>query len=132
MIYNIITVAALCRKNLVSPATILMQGLALADCLTAFCSYGLEPLFLRHYICETHNWCRVVFPYCLISTHLSILSMTFHTVSIMLTTCLGIQKVIAMRFPIWTKIYLTKSKAVICCIICFIVAISVGFPRHLV
>jgi len=130
VIFNIITVAALCRKNLVSPATILMQGLALADCLTAFCSYGLEPLFLRYYTCETHDWCKVVFPYCIISTHLSILSMTFHTVSIMLTTCLGIQKVIAMKFPIWTKIYLAKTKAVICCIVCFIVAISFGFPRH--
>ena len=71
-----------------------------------------------------------MFPYCIISTHLSILSITFHAIFIMLTTCIEIQKVIAMKFPIWTKIHLTKSKTVICCIACFIVAISVGFPRH--
>jgi hypothetical protein len=49
VIFNIIVFVVLCRKNLISPATILMQGLAVADGLTSFCAYGLEPLFLANY-----------------------------------------------------------------------------------
>jgi hypothetical protein len=47
----------LIRKNFLSPGAIVMQGLAFADCLTAFWSYGLEPL-LR--MCSSAFWCRII------------------------------------------------------------------------
>ena len=56
--------------------------------------------------------------------------MTFHTVSILLTTCLGIQKVVAMAFPIWTKYHVTNKKYVVCCISCFLVSVLISCPRH--
>ncbi|CAG2188157.1 CMKLR1 [Mytilus edulis] len=48
----------------------------------------------------------------------------------MITSCLGIQKVIAILFPVWTKNELTKQKAAICCVICFLLSIAIGIPRH--
>ena len=93
VIFNIFIFLILFRKNFLSPATIVMQGLSLADCFTAFCSYRLEPLLQTYFECDPvlfwpHNYavCKLKYPYCAIYTHMSILSMTFHTVSILLTT----------------------------------------------
>lgn len=137
VIFNTFIFLILFRKNFLSPATIVMQGLALADCLTAFCSYGLEPLLQTNFECvpvlfSPHNYaaCKLQYPYCAIYTHMAILSMTFHTVSILLTTCLGIQKVVAIAFPIWTNYHMTHKKSVICCISCFLVSVLISCPRH--
>ncbi|CAG2207528.1 unnamed protein product [Mytilus edulis] len=133
MLMNIVIFTILCRKALRSPATILMQGLAVADLLTAISCYGLEPIFLSQYVCHRLNAfyaCYLPYPYCSISPHLSILSFTFHNVSAMITTCLGIQKVIAILFPVWTKNELTRQRAAICCVICFLLSIAIGIPRH--
>ncbi|VDI39171.1 Hypothetical predicted protein [Mytilus galloprovincialis] len=46
---NIIIFVALFHKKIRSPTTIVMQGLALADGLTALCTYGFEPFFNLHY-----------------------------------------------------------------------------------
>ncbi|CAG2244629.1 unnamed protein product [Mytilus edulis] len=64
------------------------------------------------------------------SHHLSLSSFTFHSVSYLITTCLGIQKVIAIRFPIWTRNQLTNKKAVICSVVCFLLPITISIPRH--
>ena len=56
--------------------------------------------------------------------------MTFHTVSILLTTCLGIQKVVAIAFPIWTKYHMTNKNFVVCSISCFMVSVLISCPRH--
>lgn len=141
MIFNVFVFVILCRKTLISPATILMQGLAAADFLTAFSSYGLEPLFQSNYMCEViedskqHNdkilqACYLPYPECVVTTHMSILSVTFHTASYMITTCLGIQKVIAIRFPIWTKCKLSNRKSIICCVSCFVLSLAFSLPRH--
>lgn len=136
MTMNVIVFAILCRKTLLSPATILMQGLAAADFLTALSHYGFEPLFQSQYICETkkdvflYNKCYLPYPYCSMAFHLSVLSFTFHTVSFLITTCLGIQKVVAILFPIWTKYQLTNRKAAICCVGFFLLSISISIPRH--
>ncbi|CAC5401989.1 unnamed protein product [Mytilus coruscus] len=116
-----------------------MQALAVADFLTAFSSYGLQPLFNSQYACVGPfgnyyriNSCSLPLPYCSIAHHLSIASFTFHTVSYTITTCLGIQKVIAIRFPIWTRNQLTNKKSVYCCVGCFLFSITISFPRHFV
>ncbi|CAC5358423.1 unnamed protein product [Mytilus coruscus] len=106
MLFNIVVFGILFRQSLLSPATIFMQGLAAADFLTAFSSYGFEPIFQSQYHCENEiefPSCRLPYPYCSLASHLSILSFTFHNVSYMITTCIGIQKVIAIIFPIWTR-----------------------------
>ena len=132
MFCNCCVFVLLCRKILLSPVTILMQGLALADGLTAFCSYGLEPLFLQHYKCvdiSDKKNCYTIYPFCRISTHVSILSVSFHTVSVLITTTMGLQKVIAIMYPVWTKIHMTNRKAVVICVVCFLLAFSIGLPR---
>ncbi|CAC5383886.1 unnamed protein product [Mytilus coruscus] len=136
MLMNIVIFAILCRKTLLSPATILMQGLAAADFLTALSYYGLEPVFQSHYHCDIkediflYNECYLPYPYCSMAFHLSISSFTFHTISYTITTCLGIQKVVAILFPIWTKYQLTNKKAVICCVVFFLLSITISIPRH--
>ncbi|CAC5391527.1 unnamed protein product [Mytilus coruscus] len=135
MLLNILVFLLLCRKALRSPATVLMQGLAVADFLTAFSSYGLHPLFLLQYDCEysttrTLHECFLQYPYCSLATHMSISFFTFHNISFMITTCLGLQKVIAIRFPIWTKTQLTINKAAILSVFFFVLSVALGMPRH--
>ncbi|VDI23511.1 Hypothetical predicted protein [Mytilus galloprovincialis] len=49
IVMNIIIFVALFHKNIRTPSTVLMQGLALTDGLTALCTYGFEPLFILYY-----------------------------------------------------------------------------------
>ncbi|CAG2198603.1 CMKLR1 [Mytilus edulis] len=132
MLFNILVFLLLCHKALRSPATVLMQGLAVADFLTAFSSYGLHPLFLLEYNCElasTIQLCFLQYLYCSLKIHWGISLFTFHNVSFMITTCLGLQKVISFRFPIWTKNELTIKAAMICVFI-FVFSVALGMPRH--
>ncbi|VDI46747.1 Hypothetical predicted protein [Mytilus galloprovincialis] len=106
-----------------------MQGLAVADFLSAFSSYGLHPLFLFCQFARSHE-CFLQYPYCSMKIHLGISLFTFHNVSFMITTCLGLQKVIAFRFPIWTKNELTINKAAMICVFIFVFSVALGMPRH--
>lgn len=135
IIFNIATFLILNRKNLFSPATILMQGLAVADGITTFASYGLEPLFQSQYKCQYDiscdcQMCDLSYPFCSVAVHLSILSMTFHTIAYMMTTSLGMQKVLAIQYPFWTKYHLTKRKTFIWSVLTFLLPIIISFPRH--
>ncbi|CAC5368582.1 unnamed protein product [Mytilus coruscus] len=135
VVFNIIVFVVLCRKNLLSPATILMQGLAISDGLTAFFAYGLEPLFQMNY--KSVNFLfqstllELKYPLCGIYVHFRYLSSNVQLMSLILTTCIGVQKCIALKFPIWTKCYLTNGKATGVCLMCFVISLTINLPRHL-
>lgn len=129
-----------------------MQGLALADCLAAFCTYGLEPLFMLFYdeighsdrkdvvdgnksnifIEETGSLVSLEFPYCLMHFLLSNLADMFHLVSILLTASLGLQKFLAVACPIWSKLNMSRRKSAVISIVCFLFSISITMPRMFV
>ncbi|CAC5426733.1 unnamed protein product [Mytilus coruscus] len=125
-----------------------MQGLALADGLTAFCAYGFEPFFNLHYevigndtysiddindtdteIEELKKLVGLRFPYCLMHYCLTNLGDTFHLVSILLTASLGLQKLLAVACPIWSKIQINERKSCIVCCLCFLFTLTVNVPR---
>lgn len=113
-----------------------MQALAIADALTSFCSYGFEFLFqlkYEKYGNDIHDIRKLTlsYPYCAMYVHMSLLTEAVHLVSTALTLSIGIQKCVAMRFPIWTRIYLTIRKSQAVCLICFIVCIIIHVPRNL-
>ncbi|VDI52299.1 Hypothetical predicted protein [Mytilus galloprovincialis] len=162
---NIIIFVALFHKNIRSPTTIVMQGLALADGLTALCTYGFEPFFNLHYeeiikstskltsaghfdtIGNSHHEGPVTqhistakieemkllltlkFPYCVLHYCLSNLVEIFHLESILLTTCLGLQKFLAVACPIWSKTQITENRSVIVCMTCFLLPLTLTIPR---
>lgn len=153
---NIIVFVALSDKKILSPATVLMQGLALADGLTSLCTYGFEPIFSPNYeeigYPTTENNFRVFvwkqlttisideikmlvdlkFPYCLLHYCVTNSIDMFHLVSILLTTSLGLQKFLAVVFPIWSRCNLTNRKSVFVCVICFIISFTLNIPRMFV
>lgn len=130
VVFNVSVFLLMCRKRLFSPCTIIMQGLALADCFTALTSYCLEPLYQSLYF-DLYTQNTLVYPYCILYVNLSQLVDSFHLLSLMLTACLGVQRVIAIKFPIWTRHHMTKFKAVVCCLVCLVITLSVSIPRHL-
>lgn len=132
VIFNIIILRLLCRRNLSSPAGVLMQGLAISDGLTAFCAYGFEFVFQSEYsnFKDDSRKLSLPYPYCALYVHMSLLTEAFHLVSTLLTLSLGIQKCIAMRFPIWTRLYITKKKSTACCIFCFVMSFLIHIPRN--
>lgn len=141
VLFNCVILFTFYSRNLLSPATILMQGLALADGLTAFSAYGMEPLFLNTRVFIATNltaslpspYNKILFsmnyPFCGIYVYLAYFVDMFHLVSVLLTTCLGIQKVVAIQFPFWTRNHLTKKTSVICCVSCFLLSIGIHIPR---
>ncbi|CAG2199827.1 unnamed protein product [Mytilus edulis] len=154
-VMNIIVFLTLFDKKIRTPSTILMQGLAVADGITALCTYGMEPIFNLFYenigergspsvvttysytheyeieisIEETQNLVDLKYPYCFVHYCLSHLADNFHLVSVLLTTSLGIQKILALALPIWTRINITNSKSVIVCCSCFLFSMALNIPR---
>lgn len=142
IIFNIFIVGILCQNLFVSPSTVLIQGLALADGLTALFTYGFEPFFVSKYDENFYLLLKSVtseevranvfvtlgYPDCkfyLLTNHLA---ECCHLISVCFTMCIGLQKVVAMRFPIWTRIKLTVWKSVICSLVCFLVPIAISIP----
>ncbi|CAC5390590.1 unnamed protein product [Mytilus coruscus] len=145
---NIIIFVALFHKKIRSPTAVLMQGLALADGLTAFCTFGFEPYFNLDYEVienvtysiddildtdtEIKDFERLVglrFPYCVMHYCLTNLGDKFHLVSILLTASLGLQKLLAVACPIWSKIQINERKSCIVCCTCFLFTLVVNVPR---
>ncbi|CAC5401368.1 unnamed protein product [Mytilus coruscus] len=120
-----------------------MQGLALVDGLTALCTYGFEPFFSLHYEeignytvrsswLVTEEMKRLVglrFPYCLMHYCLTNLADAFHLASILFTASLGLQKVIAVVCPIWSKTQMNERKSFIFCSTCILFTLVVNIPR---
>ncbi|CAC5401366.1 unnamed protein product [Mytilus coruscus] len=121
-----------------------MQGLALADGLTALCTYGFEPFFSLHYerigndkhvhsrylyLKEMKRLVGLKFPYCVMHYCLTNLGDTFHIVSILLTTSLGFQKLLAVACPIWSKTQIKERESFIVCGTSFVVSLVVNIPR---
>lgn len=136
VLVNVFIFCVLCQKRFMSPSTILLQGLALADGLTALFMFGFEPFFLNQLkdisnVMNPFNGTYVTLPspYCDMYVYVVQLSCDcFHYMSILLTTCIGVQKVIALQFPLWTRTSLTIRKMILCCCVCFIIPIVINFP----
>ena len=94
-----------------------MQGLAVVDCFTYFCSYGLEPIFQRHYIPFGNRYKELYYPYCSLYSNVNLLLDTLYLTSVFLTSCLVMQKVIVILFPIWSMNYLTIKKRCVLCVV---------------
>ena len=141
VLFNCVIFLTFYSRNLLSPATILMQGLALADALTAFTAYGMEPLFQNTRVFTVANltapfagpYDRILFsmnyPFCGLYVYMTYFVDMFHLVSVLLTRCLGVQKVVAIQFPFWTRNPLPNKKSVICCTSCFLLSIGIHIPR---
>ncbi|CAG2228537.1 unnamed protein product [Mytilus edulis] len=121
-----------------------MQGLALADGLTALCTYGFEPFFSFHYerigndkhvgsrfhdVIEMKRLVGLKFPYCVMYYCLTNLGDTFHLVSILLTTSLGFQKLLAVACPIWSKTQINERKSFIVFAVRVLFSLVVNIPR---
>ncbi|CAG2240882.1 unnamed protein product [Mytilus edulis] len=115
-----------------------MQGLALADCLTAFCLYGFEPGFAKNYAFIEENGLNqteklqivdLKYPYCVMHFVVSQLSDNFHLTSVLLTTCLGLQKFVAIVVPVWSRTGMSANKSIVVCLVCFMLPLTLHIPR---
>ncbi|CAC5424276.1 unnamed protein product [Mytilus coruscus] len=156
-VMNIMIFVILLDKKIRSPSTVVMQGLAIADGLTALSTYGMEPIFNLFYakigipgspstvsnyhsykkriytsILETQNLVELRYPYCVVHYCLSHMAENFHLVSILLTASLGIQKLLAIALPIWSRVHITNRKSAILCGFCFLFSMTLNIPRMFV
>ncbi|CAC5390593.1 unnamed protein product [Mytilus coruscus] len=69
------------------------------------------------------------YPYCLMHYCLTNLGETFHLVSILLTASLGLQKLLAVVCPIWSKIQINERKSCFVCCTCFLFTLAVNVPK---
>lgn len=152
---NTVILLVLFDKEIKTPSTILLQGLAIADGLTSICIYGFEPLFKHFYeeivssnkssnfaiwldsessnktfsMSEVQKIVSLKYPYCLGHYLLSQLAETFHMVSILITASIGIQKIIAVVWPVWCRTTVTIKKSTVICYSLFIFSVVVNMPK---
>lgn len=131
ILMNIIVCWTLTSRKLISTSTVLMQGLALADGLTAFFLYGIEPIFAPFYRYITSKVVDLPPPYCIIHYWTTPMADNFHLTSVLLTTCLGLQKMIAIAFPIWARSNMSPKRSAMVCCVCFFFSLSIHLPRAL-
>lgn len=163
IVFNLFIFICLCNKSIRTPTTVIMQGLAISDALTAFCTYGFEPLFapLFHNLGITDvesvieigsssgnvtfqlntpkklhlNTIEALvfldYPLCVIHYCASNFSDAFHLVSVLLTTALGLQKFLAVAFPIYYRMSVNKAirNSIIICCMSFVFPVVLTFPR---
>ncbi|CAC5404081.1 CMKLR1 [Mytilus coruscus] len=148
IVMNIIIFCVLLDRKIKTPTTVLMQGLALTDSLTALCTYGFEPLFVifydkigsyvdlnitgkpsKDFSRELTELVSLKFPLCWVHFVVSNLIDTSHLASILITTSLGVQKLLAVMCPIWSRTKVTHRKAGIVCGVCVVGSMVMSIPR---
>ena len=133
VVFNVFIIAILSAKTMRSPSSVLMQGLALSDTLTAFFSYGLEPFLVRYYLISEDTRTTVIhYPYCKLHNYKPIIADMFHLVSVMLTSSLGIQKAVAIKWPVWSYTVLSRKMMYLAVVVVLALSISIHIPRMLV
>jgi hypothetical protein len=124
-----------------SPVTIFLAVLAITDCLTAvfasipnvvgyYFKYGeLERTSDSYW--KGWSWKRK-FPLCLILYTIEDFMYVFHMSSILITTCLCIQKAIVLKYPLWSKINLNKKSSVLITVVVItcVVAFNIQSTVH--
>lgn len=133
VVFNVFIIVILSAKTMRSPSSVLMQGLALSDTLTAFFSYGLEPFLVRYYLISEDTPTTVIhYPYCKLHNYKPVITDMFHLVSVMLTSSLGIQKAVAIKWPVWSYMVLSRKMMYFTVVVVFALSISIHIPRMLV
>ncbi|CAG2213099.1 unnamed protein product [Mytilus edulis] len=83
-----------------------------------------ENLFL-----ELTEFVSLKFPLCWLHFVVTNLTDTFHLASILITTSLGVQKLMAVMCPIWSRTKVTNRKAGIVCGVCVVGSMVMSIPR---
>ncbi|CAG2246299.1 unnamed protein product [Mytilus edulis] len=134
ILFNIVVIIILFKKTLRTPSSVLMQGLALSDALTALFSYGLEPFLFKSYIRDEYaeQTTVIYFPICKLHNYKLIMVDLFHLSSVLLTTALGIQKFVAIKWPIWSYINVKRREMLAVVVVIFAISVGLHIPKFLV
>ena len=129
---NTVIMSAFLRKEIISPSTILLTGLAFSDTMSAICVFLPKHFgFLFNqleYISSDNSTPIIVskYPFCgFIFWMDSVLISAFHLISLMLTTFLTLQKTFVIAFPLRTKRFINKNSSRVCVICTFITLLVV-------
>ena len=71
------------------------------------------------------------YPYCVLHYFTSLLADCFHLISVLLTAALGIQKLLVVAFPLWSRIKLRNRMFIVVCALCFAFSLAINIPKML-
>lgn len=126
-VFNILVVGMFVRTNMFTPATILFISIAFSDTIAAFCQslpkYG--ELLFGNIGGKGTEFSTIRYEMC---SFLVIvegpLYYSMHDMSILLTTMLGIIKVLAMKFPFWFRSNVGKKVPIVGTVVIFVATLS--------
>lgn len=116
------------RKEYQTPVTILLSALAVSDTLAAIMytvHFAISYQSYYHHIDYTDimpAWYIFQYPSCIYYFVFEACSYMFHSVSLLITIFLCVQKTCALRFPLWTRRRLNNKTSVIYSVIVFIIS----------
>jgi hypothetical protein len=140
LLFNTFLVIVFLQRKYRSPVTILLAVLAITDCLTAV--FASVPNVVGYYFNYAElertpdsywkgwSWGRK-FPLCLILYIMEDFMYIFHMSSILITTCLCIQKAIVLKYPLWGKTHLNKKSSVLIIIVVITCILVFNIPNTL-
>lgn len=126
LIFSTIPIAVFTKKKLRCPSSILLTGIAISDVMFAVCLYLCTP-----YLYFNYKDAPLTYPLCVIVGFLQFTAFTFHSVSVTITTILGVQKVSAVIFPFRSRLFYTKRTSFICVIVVNIACFAIFTPVFL-
>ena len=138
LLFNTFLVIVFLQRKYRSPVTIFLTVLAITDCLTAV--FASIPTFVGYYFNYAElertpdsywkgwSWERK-FPLCLILFIIEDFMYVFHMSSILITTCLCIQKAIVLKYPLWGKRNLNKKLSVLIIIVVIACIVAFNIPN---
>lgn len=131
VICNAVIFLALSAKHLNSSSTILLQGLAIFDGLTSLCVYGFEPFFTSKYVSFVDSFIILNYPFCILHFHIIHAEEAFHLGSVLITSFLGIQKFISIKFPFFSRRQFSRKSSIIIISLCAVFTVFIHIPLHL-
>lgn len=135
---NSIIIPAFLRKEVASPSTLILAGLAFTDEIAAICLFLPKHLgFLSGQLEYGYDYNETIpilskYPYCRFLFWMdSVLISAFHLISLVLTTLLALQKSVAILFPIRSKRFLKKRTSVVLVLLSITTLLTVYIPYGL-
>ena len=108
---NILVMLVLTRKSMRNATNVILIAIAVSDSLTGLVTLPTYIYAFNHYerkhLKLTEGWCEAF----MISKWF--ISKAFHTISVWLTVCLGLQRYISVSWPFWAQSMFTIPKTLI-------------------
>lgn len=125
VITNVLVVGVFLKQRMKSPTTILLVGLAIGD---AGVGAVTLPLHIYYHSLQNYQF-TMEYPGCIYYHVAPVISTILHTVSVWVTTALGVQRYLVVSHPFKGPKYCTITTSIVVLVYIYVLATAMYFPQ---